>query len=139
MMRVRSAARRWALVLSVVLAAGCGSGRYPVEGQVVWSDGTPAVELDGGAVEFQSPDTKATATGDIGKDGKFRLTTEKPFDGAAPGKYRVIVRQGGMDGDRPPPRVLASKYESYGKSGIEKVVEAKRNQITIEVERVKKK
>jgi hypothetical protein len=64
---------------------------YPVTGQVLSEDGQPAADLAGGLVVFSSPELKASATGEIGADGAFRLTTKRPGDGAKPGRYDVTV------------------------------------------------
>src|SRR5207247_8275621 len=69
---------------------GCGRGLYPVHGKVTFPDGTP---LPGGVVvcETKAVDKTFMARGEVQKDGTFRLGTEKPGDGARPGKYRVLV------------------------------------------------
>src|SRR5262245_62694231 len=82
--------------LILLLGFGCGGRKtYPVEGRVVWSDGTPAKELAGGMVSFDlitdEPKDKVNPHGDIQEDGSFRLQTFKPDDGAPAGKYRVAV------------------------------------------------
>src|SRR5260370_23831932 len=77
------------LFLLVAGMSGCSSGLYPVKGKVVFKDGTP---LKGGIVVFESLDhDRVMARGDIGSDGTFSLSTNKPGDGALPGKYRVLV------------------------------------------------
>lgn len=81
---------------------GCG-GRslYPVEGKVVWENGTEARELDGGLVVCESVDGAVGSRGDIQKDGSFRLGTFKPGDGARLGKHRVAVVEN-KPGEPPP-------------------------------------
>src|SRR5438445_7464967 len=87
--------RRWgglvALALFSALLSGCGNGVYPVEGKVVWKDGSPAKELEGSHVVFDLPEQKTGARGIIQADGSFHLTTHKPNDGALPGDYKVLI------------------------------------------------
>jgi len=91
-----SPAGRRALAATVtglfVLIAGCSQRddigrRYPVTGTVTYK-GKP---LPTGHVNFV-PEGEASrgATGNI-VDGKYRLTTHAPDDGAMPGKYRVTI------------------------------------------------
>src|SRR6476469_6411573 len=97
-MRFLTSPARFLPAVAVLLAAGCsaGSGIYPVEGQVVYADGSPATELKGYMVEFQLIDgtldgRPASATGEIDGEGKFRLTTRTAFDGAVAGRHKVIL------------------------------------------------
>src|SRR5882724_7471471 len=86
---------RWlcagAIVLVCAVLSGCGGGTYPVQGKVVWKDGTPAKQLDGSHVVFEMPEKKVSARGIVQADGTFRLTTVKPDDGAYPGEYKVLI------------------------------------------------
>jgi len=79
-----------ALVLTVVAGAaeGCRRGPVvvPVSG-VVEVDGAP---LASGAITVV-PDRGRAASGTIGKDGRFTLTTFVPGDGAILGRHRVVV------------------------------------------------
>src|SRR5262245_35155305 len=79
-----------AALLVLVVAAGCGSGRYPVTGRVLFEDGTP---LEEGTVVGESGEgaDKVMAQGSLQRDGTFKWGTDKPGDGARPGKYRVVV------------------------------------------------
>jgi hypothetical protein len=136
-------------LLGILACLGCGGRRmYPVEGQVVWADGTPAKELAGGMVQFDlitdNAKESVSPQGIIGEDGRFRLGTAKPGDGAPPGKYRVLVMPliwtEGMLGDKPPPPpVLDPRFQSFDTSGLEVVVEAKSNDVPIKVERIRKR
>src|SRR5262249_30743058 len=84
--------RAWALLVTFVLAAasGCGSDRCRVPWTVRYEDGSSLQEgtvageakIDGKLVGVQ---------GAIRKDGSFEWGTERPGDGALPGKYRVVV------------------------------------------------
>src|SRR5438477_10167409 len=95
---VRRARRftRAAALLLLPLVSGCGrSGPYPVEGKVVWEDGSPAKELAMAQVVFDLPEMQISSRGSIQPDGTFRLTTYKPNDGAMPGEYKVMVLEVG--------------------------------------------
>lgn len=77
-----------AIVVATVAAEGCHRGPrvVPVSG-VVEVDGVP---LTSGAITVV-PDHGRAATGTIGKDGRFSLTTFVPGDGAILGRHRVVV------------------------------------------------
>jgi hypothetical protein len=80
--------------LALVLAAGCSSGKtpvYPVEGVVRWKGQIP----EGAHVVFHPAgktdrDTIRPA-GQVGRDGKFVLTTFAAGDGAPAGDYEVTL------------------------------------------------
>jgi hypothetical protein len=138
---------RLSRVLSLVLlvAAGCASrsGLVPVEGQVVHSDdGSPATELKGYTVEFQSIDGRldgkpASATGEIDAEGKFRLSTLKANDGALAGRHKVILAPASAAASSKTKRVIDKKYESFDTSGLEATVAAG-TPVTVTVDRAKK-
>lgn len=80
-----------------LLATGCGGSgpphvtTYKVEGQVLLPDGKP---LTTGRVTIVPTTTEGKAlpaSGDIGIDGRFTLTTRDSGDGAAPGEYKVRI------------------------------------------------
>lgn len=125
--------------LALAGLAGCSSGKHPVHGKIVWSDGTPAKELDGGLVIFESTTAPFCARGEIEGDGSFRLTTERPEDGVAPGPYRVLVSQPRPDDDvRPrPPLAMDERFEAFETSGLTYTVEAGKNEPVFKVERNK--
>lgn len=77
-----------AIALVTVATVGCRRGPQvvPVSG-VVEVDGTP---LTSGAITVV-PEHGRAATGTIGKDGRFTLTTFVPGDGALLGRHRVAV------------------------------------------------
>jgi hypothetical protein len=74
---------------------GCGRRLYPVEGQLVWQDGQPARELEGGMVYFESARHHTLSRSTVQADGRFELTTDRAEaegpDGAPPGVHRVYV------------------------------------------------
>src|SRR5262245_491586 len=100
----RALARPWALLAGAALlagGAGCGAGMpetYPVKGKVVSRGGKP---VSYGRIEFRSlADASVKATGEIGKDGSFTLTTHKDgksTPGAVAGEHKVVVEQEGWD------------------------------------------
>jgi hypothetical protein len=63
---------------------------YPVRGTVTLEDGTP---LTRGLVIFERVDggRPLTARGDIQAGGRYELCTERPGDGAPPGRYKVSI------------------------------------------------
>jgi hypothetical protein len=84
--------------LGLAAALGCGDskGRLQVTGSVKFPDGTIPQGPASGYVQFNvddtgSPDARG-ASGAIDKEtGEFVLYTEKPGDGAYPGKYKVTL------------------------------------------------
>jgi hypothetical protein len=136
---------RWPVLLAVVLAlillASCGGRRtYPVEGQVVFTDGVP---LSGGFVQFEPKDPEAppvTARGEIQENGTFRLSTFKEGDGALEGEHRALITPplSGGDFERGNvPDVIHPKYKRLDTSGLEFKVTSDRSQniFRIEIER----
>ena len=92
---------RFAVLLSGLAAlAGCGGKYHSVTGQVVM-DGEP---LASAMVQFV-PDEgggQKPASGMSDAQGHFRMGTDKPGDGVAPGKYKVIVSMVDQQGERTP-------------------------------------
>ncbi len=125
------------LALLPIVLAGCGTGRYPVTGQVVYQDGTPVTE---GTVvaEMEDKEGRVMAQGDIRPDGSFDWGTQRPGDGARPGKYKVAVLPRALgDAERAQGKLPAvdRKYTSMERSGIEFEVKAGRNELRITVTR----
>src|SRR5262245_18447007 len=111
--------KRWSWVIVAVLFAvclcGCGSGVYPVEGKVVWKDGLPAKELEGSQVVFDLLERQTSTRGIVQADGTFRLTTNKPNDGALAGEHKVAVIEtrkqlGGPDSAAIAPGLMDSRF-----------------------------
>jgi hypothetical protein len=134
-----------ALVLAAfVSGCGKGDGPFPVEGQVVWEDGTPAKELHLGSVIFDLPEKHTGAKGMIQPDGTFRLTTNKPDDGALVGEYKVMVVEGarrplpGGDGSQMAPGRMDSKYSDPSTTDLTATVKPGVNKITLKVARAKR-
>ena len=141
---VQVKARRPSLLVALLIlagAAGCGSGRHPVSGRVVYEDGSPVEE---GSVVGETGEGKAKvmAQGNIQPDGSFQWGTAKPGDGAAPGKYRVVVLPRALgdaetaQGMQP---AVDAKYTKYDTSGITIDVKEGKNELPITVTKPKGK
>lgn len=126
-------------LLAGLLTAGCGGPKtYPVEGKVVYTDGSPAKELAGGLVEFDAAEAGVSARGDIEADGTFRMSTYQPNDGCLPGKFRALIMPpASQDVDRPLPPVIDKRYQGFDTSGLEVEVKPEKNQVTLTVERLR--
>ncbi len=127
------------MLILIPLLFGCGSGLYPVEGKVVWKDGGPATELAGSNIIFEAADT--SALGSIQPDATFRLTTNKPNDGAPAGDYKVLILEVGRkplpggDGTTLAPTIIDSRYSDPSTSDLTAQVKPGANQVTLTVER----
>ncbi|MBN9118755.1 MAG: hypothetical protein J0I06_06285 [Planctomycetes bacterium] len=78
------------LAAALALAAGCadpGPKVVPVRGKVTYN-GNPVTS---GTVTFTPTAGGPPATGEIGPDGTFAMTTFKSGDGAVPGKHKVFI------------------------------------------------
>ena len=106
---------------------------YPVKGKVLLANGEP---VSGGIITFH-PKTNlgAEASGEIGPDGSFQLTTIVKNDGALPGSYTVSVDpyfKGGRPSKVPANRV-PPKFEAPETSDLTAGVKAEDNNLTIEL------
>ena len=138
---ILSRARPFAVLLLAALAAGCGSGRYPVEGRVAYEDGAP---VDAGTVigEATVDGVPVSAQGTIAPDGSFKMGTERPGDGVPPGSYRFVVMPVPLpDGPSAAGKVLAvdGKFSKFDSSGIKLDVKPEKNVLNITVPRPKAK
>ena len=128
-------------VIGAVFVAGCGPKFnttpppkvYPVKGKVLLASGQP---VSGGIITFHPKNTLgAEASGEIGTDGSFQLTTIARNDGALPGSYTVSVNPFFKDGQ--PSAVPACrvplKFGAPETSGLTAEVEEKDNDLTIEL------
>jgi len=126
----------FALGLALV---GCSkpSTNVRVEGQVVWADGSPALELAGFVVESTVPGSRVTARGTIDAEGRFRLGTNRPGDGAEPGSHQVAINPAPRFEYEPPTPVrLPERYGRPETSGLTVTVEpGKTNRVTLAVSR----
>jgi hypothetical protein len=126
-----------ALLLLAALVSGCTDANgfaptstYEVKGRVVLRNGAP---VTGGRIVFVPQEQPGLyATSPIGPDGSFELSTLKPGDGAAPGKYKVRVEpdlaavagRSGLRKIRYPAR-----YSDEDSSGLFVTVKAESNQL----------
>jgi ribosomal protein S12 len=115
--------RRWICILAISIFVGCNSGKlktYPVQGQVVFEDGSP---VKVGTVETKAFGKSVQATGSIGTDGSFTLTTYRDNDGAIAGEHEVVIVQFIPIEEIPNYRpstmgVVHRKHASYSTSGL---------------------
>src|SRR5262245_10341448 len=75
--------------MTLVLVAGCSSGRCVVAGTVTYEDGTP-VET-GSVIGESTVDGKLVAVQANIRNGAFSWGGKAEGDGALPGVYKVIV------------------------------------------------
>jgi len=119
---------------------GCGSGGiYPVEGQLVWKNGSPAKELENSLIFFEQPEKQMSARGQIKADGSFRLTTIKENDGAPAGEHTVRVLEVGRKaigegGTQLAPSKIDTRYASHATSDLKATVKPGANKITLTVQ-----
>src|SRR5262249_40387832 len=94
--------------------------------------------------EMTDRDKTFMARGAIQKDGTFWLSSEKPGDGARPGKYRVLVTpEEGYEPDeargiravRRQSPGIDGRYLDYKTSGLELEVKPGPNEVTLTVTR----
>lgn len=136
---MNKATTAWACGAIALLAAGCGgTGTVPVEGKVVYSDGSAATDLTGYVISLDSSELKVSANGEVQPDGSFKVGTYDVEDGALPGKYKVALTPPEPPTDAPPPkRIIPSKYGDLNASGLEIEVKPDDNKVTVQVERLK--
>src|SRR5581483_1663029 len=84
------------------------------------------------------------ARAEINKDGTFRLGTEKPGDGARPGKYRVLVNPPvtykpdearGIRAVEIRGPSIDARFSDFTTSGLELEVKPGRNEVALTVTR----
>jgi hypothetical protein len=129
------------LTLALLAALGCSSRTAPVAGVVVYADSpdTPATDLEGYVVTFESTEERVGGTGTVKTDGTFQVSTFKEGDGALRGKQLValtppILENGGMA-----PSKILPKYHDLRTSGLEADIVPGENRVKLTVERVGKK
>lgn len=124
--------------LVVLLAVGCAQSdnpkTYPVTGKVTYR-GKPVVS---GMVMLTPVESGHAATGNLEKDGSFKLTTFKKDDGAVPGKYQVAVQAFPAEGAGLPGAEFAGKappvpmkYMSPASSGLTAEIKTSDNQLDL--------
>src|SRR4051812_40667684 len=131
--------RAVAVAVLAVGLSGCGGGKYPVRGTVTLDDGTPLAK---GLIVFERVDggPPVTARGDVGPDGRYALSTEKPGDGVPPGRYKVLVNPLDLSDVPDDQKTLPFdvKYTKFDTSGLEYTVQSGENDFPIRLERPKK-
>lgn len=134
--------RIWSGVFLCLWLTGCGGrGIYPVSGKIVYKDNQPAgKELSKYMVILESVEKPMGATAELKEDGTFEVSTEKPGDGAVLGKHKVVVfpPMGKGGDDLRPKSILDPRYEKFETSGLEIVVEPKKNEVLLVVEKLKR-
>ena len=134
-------------VMAIILAVGCNRGprTYPVNGKVVFDDGSPLTT--GGVVfsELMSTDAAGTnARGAIDAEGNFQLTTFNNNDGVLPGEHRFLVRADRDAEDYTkrgiiPRPVIAERFEEYDTAELEFTIEERNNDLELVVTKPGKK
>ena len=89
---VRFCSSATVVISAICPLAGCGGGQaefIPIRGEVMYN-GQPMTE---GTVHYTPRDSGVgqQASGGIGPDGKFEMTTRKRGDGVKPGEYLISV------------------------------------------------
>ncbi len=123
-------------MLAAFAITGCGKVQ-PVKGRVVYTDGSPATELAGHYIMFQSGEHKVGATGVIRADGTFTVGTHTDTDGAMLGKQRVAISPPAREITKPvPKKVILDRYASFETSNLEIDITSGTNTPTITVEKL---
>jgi hypothetical protein len=129
--------RSTAVAAVALCLAGCGggSGTVPVRGTVTFK-GKP---VPSGTITF-IPDAGPHATGEIGPDGTYTLTTYKAGDGAVPGSYKVVVvamqdTSARLPEERTPlpPPIVPTKYTSVATTDLTAQVKDGENTINFDL------
>jgi hypothetical protein len=130
--------------LLVCLLAGCGENRPKtavVQGTVTYK-GKP---VPNGSVNFVPAEGPA-ATGEIGPDGSYRLTTFRKGDGAVLGTHKVVivamqdVSGQAVEARSPlPPPIVPVKYTSLATTDLTAEVKDQENTINFDLKDSKKK
>ncbi|MBA4067226.1 MAG: hypothetical protein C0501_26670 [Isosphaera sp.] len=120
---------RRVLLTGALAAVGCGGGGMTAVTGTVTCDGRPVTN---GYVTLVPDGPGEGASGQIGPDGRFALSTFAPNDGVRPGRYRVRVAsyesEARMDVPGSGRPALPEKYFDAAKSGLTVTVEGRRAQ-----------
>ena len=130
----RAIASLWMVVPLLCGLAGC-SGKYAtqsVEGTLTDNAGTPLPNV---MIVFERSVEPLVARGITDENGRFRLGTTRPDEGAPVGAYRVCMSQQQQgDPDKPAPRRFAKRYDSPETSGFEVEIVPGRNQFDFKLD-----
>jgi hypothetical protein len=131
------------LTAAVLAAAGCGTDHPKtavVRGTVTYR-GKP---VPYGNVNF-IPASGPPATGTIGPDGSYTLTTYRKGDGAVLGPHKVVIVAIENMGDRLPedrtplpPPIIPDRYTSIATSDLRAEVKAGENTVNFDLKDAKK-
>jgi hypothetical protein len=121
-------------LLPVALAAfvvwGCSKGPdlVPVSGQVL-IDGQP---LTAGHIQF-IPENERPASGEIGADGRFTLTTYDDGDGCARGTHQIVVMASKQLSPTRTQHLAPPKYGAIGRSGLTATIDESTEDLKVEL------
>jgi hypothetical protein len=120
-----------------VFCSGCGGRTASVQGRVKFKDGSDVASLANYEIAFEHEESKTSATGQIGPDGTFTVSTFGSGDGALPGKHKVIITPPtSPDPDKPPQKSkLPAKYENFDSSDLFVEIKPGRNPVELELDK----
>ena len=135
----RPLARYWVAALLALWVAGCGFGSnktYPVQGRVVFKeDNRP---LTGGTVLWKSvSDPNARASGEIGSDGTFTLSSSTG-EGVVPGEYQVLIQPPIAEGGERGKATVPPRYQRVETSDLRYTVKPGENHVEIKLEKARR-
>lgn len=120
----------------VVLLSSCSSRTQPIRGVVQFADtNSPAKELAGYLVTFESADQQVSGTGVVKDDGTFEVSTFNKDDGAVLGKHRVALTPPVDEEGATKPWLILRRYGEFKTSGLEAEVKSGTNDVVLTVER----
>lgn len=108
----------WVLSCILCLAAiGCSQGvdLAPVRGTVTFEE----QPITCGTISFYPEEGGRPATGEIGSDGTYTLSTFRPGDGAIVGEYKVAIEAKKVDSNMPVPKSLKEEIANAGTEQIQ--------------------
>ena len=119
------------LTSTIVLVAGCGDSlpkRVPVSGQVLIDD----KPLTQGSIRL-FPSNARPATGEIGPDGRFQLTTFGDQDGVVLGTHAVAVNALEILSSKSQRWHVPKKYSNPRTSSLTAVIDGPTDSLKIEL------
>jgi hypothetical protein len=128
---------RLILYVFISVLTGCYGKNVPLSGVIVFSDDNTPLTM--GTVYLTSETFQAS--GQIRKDGSFRIGSEQPGNGIPPGTYKVSVsgvygKKGEMINSRNPNySLIDSKWSSPQTSGMIITVDAKTRRLELKIDR----
>jgi hypothetical protein len=155
-MKLMAAGRCLVLVTTATFLFGCGGDASkpklgPVSGKVTYN-GQPVTK---GLVSFvpssgPGSETGQSASGEIGPDGSYKLTTFESGDGAVLGQHKVLVQSREEDpalkgrgmpipdakgnfNTKPPKHLVPQQYETADKTPLRYTVKEGNNKYDIEL------